>query len=494
MNLVDQPDVGIGLSREAIRALASTSRLLPSAGRRFDRETVVAAVTGRLGADGMSAKRPPPATLDEVRRRVEDALASPGGLTNLSRPDRRDAAWLLWTPRDPLAAHESVFAYVVEQAGHHRSTRRDLVNAWIAGFSRAAPRIEEGGREIIRLLGGSEDALLDRWRAAQGRFSLFDARIGPGNVAREASHGPEGLAEVLDRAGLADPLRSVSGYARAVQNEVLKLLPSALPTPQGRAVLDRVRDFLAPSGTLRFPEPETRGAVARAMLAPWLDGRKGPAEARADVRAFLLQHMGDPRSRPEQWREAGDGPRAIMRGWLAQADIELFFDVIADHADDKFPYRRAFWRACLERVTGARIVLGSRAHHQASAISDLRGSYARLRGTSGDQSVILMEFDNLVICEWSHSGKLRAWRRSNGSASSNAPSLELAEYDREALTAPGLAFPYNWKFGSRGAADGDGLGHFGSERSYWQGSAAELLAKHCQPPVVLTAKDWTPPS
>ena len=396
---------------------------------------------------------------------------------------------LLWTFRDPMAAHESVVELVSRQASHHRSTRRDLLNAWIAGFRKSAPRIEEGGRDIVRLLNADDDALFERWRAAHGRFSLFDAKVGPENVAREVLHGTGGLAAALDQAGLADPLRAVGGYAMAVQDEVLKLLPSALATPRGRTALQRATDFLAPEGKLRFEGPETRGATARATLAPWLDGRKGPEELRADIQALLLRHLGDPRSKPERWREAGDAPRKIMRSWLAQADIELFFDVIADHADDMFQYRRAFWRACLKHVKGARIVLGNRVHHQARTISELRGSYARLRGTGSDQSVILMEFDNLVVCEWSHSGKLRAWQASD---TKNAPSLDLPEYDRDALTTPGLPFPPNATFGSRGAADGEGLAHFQSHSSYWQGSAAELLARRCNPPIRLTAKDWIP--
>ena len=50
MTVVGSPDIVGDLLREAIRALASTTMSFPSAAGRFDRETVVSAVTRTLGA------------------------------------------------------------------------------------------------------------------------------------------------------------------------------------------------------------------------------------------------------------------------------------------------------------------------------------------------------------------------------------------------------------------------------------------------------------
>ena len=44
--------------------------------------------------------------------------------------------------------------------------------------------------------------------------------------------------------------------------------------------------------------------------------------------------------------------------------------------------------------------------------------------------------------------------------------------------------------GSGGSADGMGLSHMGSDRGYWQGSVAELLARRAG--IRLTEGDWTP--
>jgi hypothetical protein len=156
--------------------------------------------------------------------------------------------------------------------------------------------------------------------------------------------------------------------------------------------------------------------------------------------------------------------------------------------DTHWRYREAFWSACLEKdsTVEAWLALGSRIHASARAVEDLKRAYARLDGASGDQAVLLLRVKNLVFCEWSHNGKLRAWPADW----SNAPRLGSARYTRGELTGKGLPFPPNARFGSNGSADGMGLSHVGSDRNLWQGSAAELLARRTQ--IVLAPNDWRP--
>ena len=177
-----------------------------------------------------------------------------------------------------------------------------------------------------------------------------------------------------------------------------------------------------------------------------------------------------------------------MRRWLARASLKAFFELIADHAlDAHWKYREAFWSACLNRggIDDAWLALGSRVHADASAVRELDGAYARLDG-AGDQSILLLKVKNTVFCEWSHNGKLRAWPDDWKSA----PRLNQRSYSRKDVTQSGLPFPRNLQFGSNGSADGAGLSHFGSDRSYWQGSAAELLARRAG--INLAPSDWMP--
>jgi len=180
-----------------------------------------------------------------------------------------------------------------------------------------------------------------------------------------------------------------------------------------------------------------------------------------------------------------------MRRWLTRASLRAFFDLISEHVlDPQWRYREAFWSACLDKDAAAEawLALGSQVHASARAVRELNGAYARLEGAGvlGTQAVLLLRIRNLVFCEWSHNGKLRVWPADR----ENAPRLNLTSYTRGDLTAPGLLFPPNPAFGSRGTRNGEGLSHFGPERNYWQGSAAELLARRAG--INLTPSDWNP--
>jgi hypothetical protein len=311
-------------------------------------------------------------------------------------------------------------------------------------------------------------------------------------MARWLIEGPETVADILSTTGFDEPLRAVSGYIRVVQTELLSQITSALRSNRCQDRLPRLIAFLAPEGKFRFSEPQSRGEIARAMLSPWLDGGAEPVGlVRDQVESFLLRELLDPRLRPENWRAAGADATNLVRRWLARASLKAFFELIADHAlDMHWKYRDAFWSALLRKdaIDDAWLALGSRVHASARAIRELNGAYARLEGAGvgSDQSILLLRVKNTIFCEWSHNGKLRAWPDNWP----DAPRLNQTVYARTDVTRKGLPFPASHRFGSNGSPDGTGLSHIGSERSYWQSSAAELLGKRIG--LILDPQDWAP--
>lgn len=475
-------------TRQAIALLQASAELLARSAKLPPVPHTTRMVEALAAGDSAPAA-PTGDVLLELRRRLTQAARGPAGVAAMAPRDLRDAPWLMWAEAEPLGGLRGLLEAVLRLAERRAGVRRTLIEGWIKGFADDAPRLAEAGQEIRRLLRDGGDARFASWRAADAWCHLFDAGKGPQALAHRIVQGPETVSDALERAGLDDPLRAVSGYARAVQREVLRLAPEALAGPSGPAVMVRLSDFLAPGSSLRFPDPEARGHVARGLLSPWLAGRREPGEqTRAVVQGFLLKHLGDPRTRAGQWSRAGDDAVALMRRWLARASLDAFFEVIGDHAYDKqWRYREAFWSACLEvgGIDDAWLALGNAAHMSARAVEDLRGGYSRLTGHA-EQSVLLLRVRNTVFCEWSHNGKLRAWPVDW----KTAPKLYQSSYTREDVTGAGLPFPPNPRYGSNGSRDSNGLSHTSSDRSRWQGSVARMLADRAN--IHLTDQQWMP--
>lgn len=433
-------------------------------------------------------RRPDEERMEIARRNVLAAASQ--GYTTLSPRDYKLTPWLLWEGDKGLAELPGLTEAVCAAASTNPAALRALFEAWIASCNLTRPSFGDYSERLRRLLAQSGDVQLELWRSAQRRFALFDIRRGPQSVAAEILDHADTVAVILAAAGLDREMRTRSGYVRLVQSALVSQLPKQLAGARGGIVFARAQRFFLIERKFRFDEPRAIGALATALLVPW---RRGAPLAKADgvkdeVLTFLLDRLGDPRTKPINWREVEDDAADVMRSWLTRKSLELFFDVIADHADVMFAYRRAFWNAFLQagHIDDAWLALGSSVSADAGRIKELRGGFGRIRGASANQSVLLIRIGSTVFCEWSHAGSLRAWPAD----ASNAPQLGLREYSRNEVVQEGLSFPANPHTGRGGSPDGKGLRHFTGADGYWQASAAELIARRCG--IRLAAKDWMP--
>jgi hypothetical protein len=472
----------ISALRNAINSLPTSARLpdVPASQKALKELSAVDAAPSELKGDA----------LEQVRQRLTRAGAGAGGVKAADPRDIRDGIWLLWSQREPLFSLSGLFDAIVEQASRRPSVRRNLVEAWIRSFSARKPEIEEAGHFIRRLISNPDDIRLAHWGKLDQRFRLFDARGGPEAIARYILSASEPVDAILDETGFADPLRSVSGYMLAVQAKMMDMVSQALRQNAGRRLLERILTFVTPRGSWRFKE--TRGEVARALLSPWLTNGPVPdLTIRDEVRSFLLSHFGDPRIRGGDWQEVGPAGITLMLKWLAGVSLKSFFELIADHAlDEHFKYRRAFWSSYLDAgvIDEAWLALGRNVYHKARTIPELRGAFGRLegQGVSGNQSIIILRVGGLVFCEWSHSGRIRAWKAD----SSNAPRPgKQTNFARDDVTKPCLLFPRN-RFGRGGSRDDQGLTHFNSKDFYWQQTVANLIHHNNGP--LLENRSWKP--
>lgn len=400
----------------------------------------------------------------------------------VSTRDLRDAPWVLWSGEPPAAGFPGLIEAVLAQAGGHGRTLRNLAEAWMQHLDPVRPEMLAVGRRIGHLVEVSPDPRLEAWRKALRPLRLFDGGDGPRYLAHALLRDVDRpVEEILKSVGFDDPIRAVGGYMRMTQRALLDLLPANLHERLSVAapLLDRALGVLTCNGKLRFPDE--RGPMANGLLAAWLGGREPDAALKERIQRFLLDHLGDPRLRPDRWIAVSVAGQALMRRWLAAASLETFFELIERHAwDQQWRYRKAFWTACLRKggITDAWLALGSRVHADARAVRSLGGAYARLRGGGGDQAVLLMRVGALVLTEWSHAGKLRAWPNDW----KNAPRLGRSEYTRDDTIGAGLPFPDH--------TDKEGLPHYHPEGGWWQRRAAALLARHGGP--LLREADWRP--
>lgn len=476
-------------TREALDTLGAAVDLLRR-GFSLPAEPASARALRVLAAQDAPPAKPPEAALAKLRRDLV-ALSNEGrGFAIVPAREMRHAPWLLWAPSEPLAALPGLLDDLIARARERRSLLRALIEAWIAGYVEGAAMIREAAAALRRLIGGHPHPSFQAWAKIDDDVRLFDTD-GPRVFARRLMQSTEPVDAVLARAGFDDPLRAVSGYMRAVQREVLALAPDRVAVGSGARDIERIFVFLAPRGALRFPEPEATGGTVRALLAPWLRGGRGAGEdVRLAVQEFLLEHLGDPRLRPQLWKAAGEDAVALVWAWLTKASLDAFFRLIRDHAlDSQWIYREAFWGAYLKAgaITDARLAFAPSVYDDARTVKELRGAFGKLEGNGVQQnhSVLLMRVGDLVFCEWSHNGALRAWPNDW----KTAPRLTGAIYDRRNLMAACLPFPPNER-GKGGNADGTGLHHRSANTGHWQGSVAELIARRAR--VRLTPRDYMP--
>jgi hypothetical protein len=464
---------------------------------RLPKEQASEKMVREIGARDAEPKPPEADVLEAVRDRLRQALARSPFMQrlrsvfrtedrekNIDRRDIRLAPWILWQGKPPAIEFPGLLDIVIKQAGQSPRTLRNLIEAWIRDFSPDGTDIAKAGQAIEQLLANTSHARLESWLQAHARFKLFSADHGPDNLAQALLGGGEDVPAILAAAGFVEGARSASSYLRAVQTKLLERLAAMLRDPGATERAQRAFQFLLQDNHLRFDDQ--RSLLAIRLCQAWFDNGPEPApEIRNIIRDFLVDHIGDPRIRQDRWSGA-EKEAELVRQWLTRASLEVFFGLIADYAlDRQWKYRAAFWLAYLKKgvISDAWLALGKQVHAAAHAREKLGTAFGRLDG-SADQSVLLLRIGKLVIGEWSHNGKLRAWREQDG------PELYKQVYTRSELSKPCLPFPQDPLGGGGNETDTSGLSHFNPEKGYWQRRAASSLARYAD--VVIEPQEWEP--
>jgi hypothetical protein len=426
--------------------------------------------------------RPPPENLLERLRRDLVQLFGAGRGHEATRRQLRLAPWILWNGEPRGEAIPGLLEAVLAHAAEHRGTLRTLLASWLLHFDPESPNQARAGRFLAERIAASDEPRLGWARIAQAELSLFDVKSGPNRLGHALLTGAPPVDELLARYGFDDPVRATSAYLGRACLAALREWRDVATRKDAPGLLERLLTLWTREGRLRFEHE--RAAFAGWLLRPWIDGLAPSEEIRIRVQRALLDRLGDPRvpGGAGRWAQVDPQAVALFRSWLARASLEAFFDIVRQFAlDRQWRYRERFWKACLARgaIADVWLALAHQVAEAARVVRDLRGAYAELSGgVEATHAVILMRIGSLVLCEWSHNGKLRAWPADWR----HAPRLGLSAYTGHQLKTESLVFP--------GGGREDGLRHAGSESGRWQERAAALLRERAG--VALEPRDYLP--
>lgn len=380
-----------------------------------------------------SMQRPPSADLRQATYAHLDRIAANGGqgMSGLSTAELRTAPWVMFEPFGEdagavaLASRDGVLvAYLRELLRRGKaSAMAALIHCFLLFYPQRMPLFEQL-REVIpaQLLPRVSSRRIARWKGCIGQCGLF-AVDGPSQLATRLAHAEEAPDLVLDRCCLGGQL-ATGEFAREAFSRFLAATSAQLRAGSASTnLLERLLSLSRrPDDARGFRFERDRFDLVNSLLLPFADGSPGPAVAEP-TKAFMLDMLGDPRlTGAKRWNGIDPRARQVMLGWMVTQTLEDFFRLLEYAAKSDATARRhwaarkTFWSRYLKAgvIADAWVALGPVARTEAKdMLSGAGQSYALLKpgyNVQKNHSVIVMRIGNLVITEWSHSGKFRAWR------------------------------------------------------------------------------------
>jgi hypothetical protein len=294
--------------------------------------------------------------------------------------------------------------------------------------------------------------------------NLFDVDAGPKKVAISIATSKQTLKEWIKTHDLWESF-GTSPFTEAAFSE---FLTSDDDFRRSSEFINTVFEW-AISDTLTLRHPALRPKVAEALLLPWRSG--SPSEwSKNRIITFLLKHYGDPRLSKNLWHGVNSNAVSVFISWINERTLELFFKILKDTADIIWEYRQKFWMAYFKAkhidevwfALGPRAALALKKYDSAGQLK-----YANLAGSDSTQSVLFIRIGQLLFCEWSHDGKLRAQRVD----ASTAPRMYERHYESDELRFESMDFNNNQN-------QDPGLIHFSSQNGGWQERARIFIQKN----------------
>jgi hypothetical protein len=296
------------------------------------------------------------------------------------------------------------------------------------------------------------------------KLNLFDVTEGPKKTAESIA---ESRRTIFDWIQLYDlwPSFVTTLFAEQAFGEFLKSSEDYRRTDD---FINTVFDWaMSDNNALRYSG--LRIYLADSLLLPWR--QINPTEKiKSGIIEFLLKNYGDPRVGKNLWHGVSAESLKVFISWINGRTLDIFFKILEKTADEIWEYRRKFWTAYFKSgyIDEVWVVLGPQAAILAKQLDVTKQlKFSKLLQAEQSQSVLLIKIGQIVFCEWSHNGKLRA----QIDGTEGAPSFYKSFYYSDDLRFNSLDFNY-------GENKDPGLIHFSSELGGWQNRARLFMQKH----------------
>ena len=355
---------------------------------------------------------------------------------------------------------------------------RGLLHTYLQGFNPENPvflKLAHTAREFFldpRVLASLTETEANGLERLITTLDVLDPLNGPVHVANDILGMPadKTLAQWQERHALTQGFW-LNNFCKQAFVEALQA-PEEVRSSLGyvkRMCEWAMHDMGKPTQRLRYPL--CRDEFAYSLLSPWFN-RNPPQDLKNALLSELLRTLGDPRHNHAGWLGVRREAIETASRWLTSRTMDAFFEILR-HTDDEIgPYRRRFWEAYFHagHILEAWIALGEQAVQALQKI-DPTGelNYAKILGKiAPNQCVLMLRMGNILFCDWSHQGRLRAI----ASTAKQAPKLYQNEYELFQLR-----FPTTLDFND-GQMDDPGLLHYESELGGWQDAARNFIDQH----------------